>query len=400
MLFTLEALNAKHGDSLLLHFGSNADPGLVVIDGGPAGVYKDILHPRLDALKTHRGLDADTPLPIRLLMVSHIDDDHVKGVLELVDQLRDAPGAKPYDITTLWFNSFDGILGHLQGEIAAEYAPAIHAASIGDAMPVDFSDDPEQAHHAGMILANVPQGNMLRGAATTLGLMLNEGFSGLVKLPQAGAKTIDFSVEGDGSLTFTVLGPRVERLQNLGNEWDTFKSKKTSGEAKAADFIDNSVFNLSSIIVLVEAGGKTMLLTGDARGDDIMTGLAAAGKMPTGTFHCDILKMPHHGSWRDMSEAFLTKVTADHYVISANGKYSNPDFETMQALSKVCGNRVMTVHITNPLEVFAHSNEFDIAALTQLLEADKALGKPYKVVFRDSAQSSIVIDLGDETLQD
>ena len=35
MIFTLEALEAKHGDSLLLHYGTKKSPQLIVIDGGP-----------------------------------------------------------------------------------------------------------------------------------------------------------------------------------------------------------------------------------------------------------------------------------------------------------------------------------------------------------------------------
>ena len=33
-IFTLEALQAKHGDALLLHYGDAASPRLIVIDGG------------------------------------------------------------------------------------------------------------------------------------------------------------------------------------------------------------------------------------------------------------------------------------------------------------------------------------------------------------------------------
>ena len=40
MLFTLEAVQALHGDALLLHFGKTSAPELIVIDGGPSiGVY-------------------------------------------------------------------------------------------------------------------------------------------------------------------------------------------------------------------------------------------------------------------------------------------------------------------------------------------------------------------------
>ena len=43
--------------------------------------------------------------------------------------------------------------------------------------------------------------------------------------------------------------------------------------AELAAFSDSSVANLSSIVVLAECGGKTMMLTGDARGDDIISGV-------------------------------------------------------------------------------------------------------------------------------
>src|SRR5687768_4181283 len=113
MLFTLEALQAKHGDSLLLHYGKANAPKLIVIDGGPAGVYKAGLRPRLAELKESRS--PDEPLSIRMLMVSHLDDDHINGVLAFLDELvekKDNNEELPYDILTLWHNSFDDIIGN------------------------------------------------------------------------------------------------------------------------------------------------------------------------------------------------------------------------------------------------------------------------------------------------
>ena len=77
MIFTLEALQAKHGDCLVLHYGPNEDPKIIVIDGGPGGVYKDSLKPRL--LEIRDALTPDDSLPLSMLMVSHMDDDHVNG---------------------------------------------------------------------------------------------------------------------------------------------------------------------------------------------------------------------------------------------------------------------------------------------------------------------------------
>ena len=85
-MFELEALRAKHGDSLLLHFGDDeGDRRLIVVDGGPSGVWRDALSPRLEELLAEAGGE----LRIEMLMVSHLDDDHIRGVLDFSQQLLD-----------------------------------------------------------------------------------------------------------------------------------------------------------------------------------------------------------------------------------------------------------------------------------------------------------------------
>jgi len=120
MPFALEALEAKHGDALLLHYGEESDPKLIVIDGGPAGVFPGSLKPRLDEIKQERS--PDEPLAIRMVMVSHIDDDHISGVLQLVKSLADLKEQNqplPYDVITLWNNSFDDLLNNEAEEMVA-----------------------------------------------------------------------------------------------------------------------------------------------------------------------------------------------------------------------------------------------------------------------------------------
>ena len=43
-----------------------------------------------------------------------------------------------------------------------------------------------------------------------------------------------------------------------------------------------------------------MLLTGDARGDDVLAGLREAGLLRRSPLHVDVLKLPHHGSDRNV----------------------------------------------------------------------------------------------------
>src|SRR4051794_5862545 len=104
MRLTLEALQANEGDCLLLHYQPAAGaPVHVLIDGGPAGIYSSILKPRLDQLR------AGKPLRLRMVLVSHIDGDHITGVLDLFKALEEqqTDGQDGFcQIQTLWHNSF------------------------------------------------------------------------------------------------------------------------------------------------------------------------------------------------------------------------------------------------------------------------------------------------------
>jgi glyoxylase-like metal-dependent hydrolase (beta-lactamase superfamily II) len=86
MIFSLEVLQAKQGDCLILHFGNPNDPGLIVIDGGPSGVYRNYLNPRLEEIR--QSLVEDEPLPIKMVMISHADDDHINGILRMTEDFN------------------------------------------------------------------------------------------------------------------------------------------------------------------------------------------------------------------------------------------------------------------------------------------------------------------------
>jgi len=103
-------------------------------------------------------------------------------------------------------------------------------------------------------------------------------------------------------------------------------------------------------VVLAEAKNKTVLLTGDARGDKIMEGLELVGLLPkNGNIHVDILKVPHHGSDRNMETIFFERVKADHYVFSGDGEHGNPERETLKMLLDARGNDDFAIHLTYPV---------------------------------------------------
>lgn len=373
MVFTLEALQAFWGDCLLVHAGD--PPQLVVIDGGPSATYAASLKPRLDQLRAARG--GDDPLGIDLLVVSHIDGDHIQGVIRLADELvtaGDAGQAAPYAVRTLWNNTFDDVLGNRAQELA-------DAAARGQLAGAD--------HDVEAVIASVPEGRTLRDLAARLGWPVNRPVGGLVTVDRSPAP-----LEVTSGVSLTVVAPAQPQLDALYDEWERWLEKAKLDPLQPASITDTSVFNRSSIVLLLEAGGKRMLLTGDARGDHVTAGLERIGAAKDGVTTVDLLKLPHHGSARNVDAGFFEAVRAEHYVISANGRFSNPDRETLDMLARVRSDDDWVLHLTN-----ADGQRPDGSTLGALLQAWqdglRAQGRNVQVRTRAEGELGVRIDLAD-----
>ncbi|MEA2950770.1 MAG: hypothetical protein QOJ96_290 [Alphaproteobacteria bacterium] len=372
MIFSLDVRRARKGDCLLLHFGSKEKPGLVMIDGGPKGVYGPHLRPRLEQIKKARG-DANKPLKVDLVMVSHVDDDHIQGILELTSELRIADQEKKpplVRISGLWHNSFDNIIQHNTKELTASVTAAFGEASVkGDPKFSEgqVAEVEDQYEESGpdvgpdaatelvssnlKVLASIAQGAQLREDARLLKLLLNDDFDGELIIATAGAEPLDM---GSG-LTFKVAGPmlaEVDALRKKHLEW--LKKLKEEGKKPSdvlAAYVDKSVPNLSSLVLLAKVEGKTMLLTGDARGDKILEGLELTGQIEKdGKLQVDVVKVPHHGSSNNLDNSFFERIIGKHYVFSGNGEHGNPERESLEMLVGARGAEDYTIHLTYPID--------------------------------------------------
>ncbi len=360
----LEVLPAKKGDCLMLHSESAEGPGMILIDGGPAGVYKNALLPRLMELRDERGLGEDEPLVLDLLIVSHVDDDHINGVIDLFDKMkrrRDLDRMPPlFEIRDLWHNSFDDVVGN--GEVRNIGAgDGFGAASLGD-----FAEEEEAGSRqdAAMVLAGIAQGDKLRELAEDLEIPINGAFgNALIASGSGGSVTREIA-----GVTLTVIGPRKSELEKLERDFDRWLAEQQARRPTASDFLqgldDKSVANLSSIVLLAEAGGRRILLTGDARSDYVLAGMEESGLLEAGgTLPVDVLKMPHHGSIRNLDDEgdFLRRVPARHYVFSGNGEHGNPDRETFDLLFKSRAGEAMDLYLTYGIDAIdpqrAHEHE-------------------------------------------
>ncbi len=346
-----EFLPAFKGDCFLIHAGTDSAPVLILVDGGPTGTYEQHLRPRLMELRDERGLAPDEPLVIDLVIVSHVDDDHINGIIDLLREIRDAvmAGEPPlFEVRGMWHNSFDEIIGNKEVPLGTnQFGAASFAPLVGET-------ETQREFDAGLLLQSVAQGQELRDLALSdeLQIPLNETFDRLI-LTETGSLT----TREVGGITFTIIGPRSQELEELREKHDDWLEEQkakgkpiTPGSLLQALGRDESPANLSSIVLLAERDGRTALLTGDARSDFILKGMKEIGLIPDGgEFEVDLLKMPHHGSDRNVDEEFLSNVTGPDYLFTGNGEHGNPERKTFEMLLKARPNATMKFALTYPV---------------------------------------------------
>jgi beta-lactamase superfamily II metal-dependent hydrolase len=328
MTLLLEALQATDGDCLLLHHGSKATPHLILVDGGRSKSVDTTLMPRLEELRRAAAGGAGEPeLAIELTVLSHIDADHVAGLVKLTQEMIDRQDAREptgWWLGEIWMNGFDQVLGNQETQ----------RLLLPDAGPAP-----------GGVAASVKQTCELRNNLDRLGVAVNHSMGGeLVGRPDDHVVPVPWE-----DLELSVLAPTRAELQALETVWDKELQALRAGKPAGGD---SEIINAASIVLLVEQDGRSLLLTGDARTEDIVRGLTAAGRLRDGGPPCtvDVLKLPHHGADGNCTEELFERVHARHYVICAgpDDKNQNPDPRTLERLWAARGgdSKQWTLHVT------------------------------------------------------
>jgi hypothetical protein len=312
-MLKLRVVQAAFGDCLILEMGTPAAPRYILIDGGPPKVYERHLRGELQKIAASGG-------KLDLMILSHVDNDHIIGLLDFTSELREQKAAgKPrlIGVDGLWHNSFSDTIS--KGADIETRMSAMMAAAGAAAGTMTLSS---------MAVLGIGEGRKLRTDARLLGIPVNQGFSrGSIIVDDAPPPVVVDDV------TMRIVGPTQANLDELKEAWKKWLDKHAdgiaAGDPQVAAMADDSVPNLSSIMLLLECQGKTLLLTGDGRGDHLLQGLKQARLLDTkGKLHVNVLKLPHHGSDRNVDRRFFETITADQYIMSADGRHGNPDLAT------------------------------------------------------------------------
>lgn len=359
----LTAFQSGKGDCLLLSNAANTHR--ILIDGGTPAAYSEHVAPALGALRAAKK-------KIDLVYISHIDQDHLGGILRLLDNEMDwrvhafqkthdnpshpvPPSPRPPRVKAIWHNAFHELLKNNKGDIEealAASAPWLMRAEAGGWREAALSQ-------AGLVTSiNEAIQVSRRIGAKQLRIPLNKPSGGKLLMLRKGQPAIKL-----GGMAITIIGPTPEHLKKLRADWNDWLRKNKAAlkviRASAKEdegsiglgtfdglrlelplnvmFGDRSTVtppNLASLALLVEEGNQKILLTGDARADQIVDGLRAAGKLTGATIKVNVLKVQHHGSENNVDSDFCDTVIARHYVFCGNGEHHNPDLRVLELVAK------------------------------------------------------------------
>lgn len=289
-MIRLRMLPAEDGDCLLLEYGDADFVRRILFDGGRNGTYGRI-KPLL------AGLDG----LIDLLVVTHVDQDHILGVLAMLEDPD-----RSVEFGDVWFNGFDHlhdreVFGAVEGEkvttaLITQQIPwnkAFGGRSIEVGHPLTWFDDGSTMD----VLA--PDRRLLESLIPTWKTKCQE--AGLIPGVDPMERAATPGVEHFGAID-------VDKLAAT-----PFKR-------------DGSPTNPTSIALLFEFEGTRIVFTGDADDPRLVASIRPRAEDEGGRLRINTLKVAHHGSSKNLSNELLGLLDCGRYLISTNGKiHGHPD---------------------------------------------------------------------------
>lgn len=330
----VDILPANAGDCFLIEFNNDE---CILIDTGFKETYYEYLKPLLIKLK-NKGKK------ITLLVITHMDKDHIGGAKKLLEENGDYNAPNIIKIENVWFNGFKNlvfqkklsdILNQKQLDkmrIIKAYNRMNYVDEIDNNVSANdlkaFESICNELHYpinrqfkANTVIQseNIEIGNVYIDVLSPNQLKIERYTEYLEKqLEILFGKDYEINKNEEFITFFEAL------MLNDEENIQTIETISYQNEKDIADWLKikhknkiYSIVNDVSIGILIKFNGIKMLFTGDLYFEKKLRNEK--------TLIVDVLKVPHHGSYWNNCE-IMKNIIADNYIISTDGKkYGHPD---------------------------------------------------------------------------
>lgn len=372
-MIVVEMLPAQEGDCFLIAVDNKYH---ILVDGGTPYTYRHYLKSRLIKL-------AEDKKVIDLLIITHVDNDHIGGIIPFIKENGKASNPQIIPVKEVWHNSYRHLQFDKNGKLEFREREILKSIVAKGAMEEHIKNNDE-----GVKDISGYQGTTLAG------LLYSNGYNWNTISNNLPIKKGVFQ-EIDKNIHIKVIAPQDNELEELGKVWKKQLMQKKHSflfsdellfddayeyymrflrepfiEAREISYMkeeenieklaykeypsDISVVNNSSICFEIDYKGTLLLFLGDKSVGSLDMNLIKEKYA--------LLKVPHHGSNNNYSIEFAKKVHADVYLLSTNGrKYQHPDKEMVAKIIYFNKEKKKIFFSNNNLSIFDFLNGIELS---------------------------------------
>jgi hypothetical protein len=321
-MLRIEMLPAQQGDALWIEYGDPDEPRRVLIDGGtkPTWGSRRAAGPLAKRIAALPADDRD----FELLVVTHVDGDHILGAVQLLaDQTL---GATFKDV---WFNGWRHLPGTTEpmGPVDGEELTFLLDRRTWNGA---FRGRPVQIPKRGKL----PRKRLAGGLELTLLAPDEKLLADMIPVWEEEVRAAGLE-PGHGRKPTPVEPAGLESL-GAGAVPDV----EALATARVSE--DGAEANGTSIVLLAEHDGDSALLCADAFPSVVLAGVERLLGERGGNrkrLAVDAFKLPHHGSRRNVSLELLAAIESRDFLFSSNGnRTKHPNLESVAQVIHTFGD--------------------------------------------------------------
>ncbi len=325
MHLQLKIICAGNGDALLVHFkGTDNKYHNILIDGGNAKAYPSNLKNAVKEIIDNKHHEQR----IDLVVVTHIDIDHIKGIIRLVSDIknREIGKDKKNIIKKFWFNCNALIK---REEYRLDTLQTCTGVRDGVTLERYLQEQEVWEKQQSIVRPDKYQGN--KGTQCIGGAMLT-----ILSPSREFLKSFHDEAESKWDTAAPFLISARERYQDYDVPIDKLIKMELEKSKNNLENKDTDKVNGSSIAFLFEYLKKKILFLGDAHHSQIVDSLSDMGYFRGNRLAVDYVKLSHHGSRTGTSFDLLEMVECRNFIISTDG--CNHNLPHKAVLAKILGH--------------------------------------------------------------